>query len=813
LADEPCLGRVRPSNVGLDQEFIHLSSILDLCFITYTIDDPAEYSTAILAALSTAVQAGEHACETATLRTADEDERFVITASAEMFEHSEVVFASSPRSSLTDLPRRQQGRRRSLSPVRSTTPGETTRRSGSLPPDSALPCISPTKGTFRKYPTEDWTNNTQHSICYKKMNSRTRSASFSAVSSGVEEGKDPRRGRSTSVPLDPDHPKSHQSIMHKIDLVKPISNEALDSSTTPDLQLANTNCSRIAPLMDPDQAVTHPEQVEPIEQGVPCDIDGLSSSTEQSTCPILHTQAVTDSSQPALVPSVAIPDLQPPVTSSAIGEVTDPCLISDQPETNPDQIGVDVSVASHTISNASQADQLVTEALPNQEDREDQDEPQMALVPKRFIAETMISPLLLPSPTVTAGERLTTSTTIVASITEEGRSDSFELLHPETIDVPAIFVTSPTISPILAPSARIEVPVHHPSSCTENEEEEQETVTEQAPKFADPVSPREPSIAVNDLTRQLEDTIEPETEPQDQVGPGSEISTAAAMTPLSHIITAGGDGPQKEEENRIAILPASISTPMPSLVQGGSRATSLDPEPGIVDERPIARRRAKSLESFKSSDAAIVPVFVQPVTRPSQPPESTDEEVVAQPVVEHASVISASALTREGNRPRPRARQNKRKKTSRSQSQELRYPRKRIKLIRSASFGVDQQAPIGILASIDDMRRDVDASGTKLNLSLGLEEASVVTTPPPAESQPKVSSSAITTASERGCPEIIEDVSFEEVQAMLTVMKRGKETGTKVETVEKRESPQTPKKRPSSGLSQISVCPLPSCTL
>jgi hypothetical protein len=126
---------------------------------------------------------------------------------------------------------------------------------------------------------------------------------------------------------------------------------------------------------------------------------------------------------------------------------------------------------------------------------------------------------------------------------------------------------------------------------------------------------------------------------------------------------------------------------------------------------------------------------------------------------------------------------------------------------------VDQQAPIGILASIDDMRRDVDASGTKLNLSLGLGEASVVTTPPPAESQPKVSSSAITTASERGCPEIIEDVSFEEVQAMLTVMKRGKETGTKVETVEKRESPQTPKKRPSSGLSQISVCPLPSCTL
>ena len=38
-----------------------------LVSLTCTIDDPAEYSTAILAALSTAVQAGKHACETATL--------------------------------------------------------------------------------------------------------------------------------------------------------------------------------------------------------------------------------------------------------------------------------------------------------------------------------------------------------------------------------------------------------------------------------------------------------------------------------------------------------------------------------------------------------------------------------------------------------------------------------------------------------------------------------------------------------------------------------------------------------------------------
>lgn len=59
-------GQFRPSNVGLDQKFIHLS-ILDLCFKTHTIDDPAEYSTVILAALSIAVQAGEYACETATL--------------------------------------------------------------------------------------------------------------------------------------------------------------------------------------------------------------------------------------------------------------------------------------------------------------------------------------------------------------------------------------------------------------------------------------------------------------------------------------------------------------------------------------------------------------------------------------------------------------------------------------------------------------------------------------------------------------------------------------------------------------------------
>jgi hypothetical protein len=436
----------------------------------------------------------------------------------------------------------------------------------------------------------------------------------------------------------------------------------------------------------------------------------------------------------------------------------------------------------------------------------------MALVPERFIAENMISPLLLPSPTVKAGDHLTSSTTVVSSIPEVNRADSFELPQPETINVPAIFITSPTISPVLAPSARIEIPVHHPSTCTENQEE-QEAAIEEVPKVADPVSPREPSTVVNNLTRQLEDTVEPETEPQDQVRPGSEMSSAAAITPLSYIITAVGDGPQKEEEDRIAILPASISTLMPSLVQRRSRATSLDPEPQIVDERPITQRRAKSLESVKNSDVAICPVFVQPVTRPSQPPESTDEEVVAQPVVEHASVISASAPTREGNRPRPRARQNKRKKTSRSQSQEPRIPRKRIKLIRSASFGVDQQAPIGILASIDDMRRDVDASGTKLKLSLGLGEASVVTTPPPAESQPKVSSSAITTASEHDCSEIIEDVSFEEVQAMLTVMRRGKEKGTEVETVEKYEPPQTPKKRPSSGLSQISVCHLPSCTL
>ena len=695
--------------------------------------------------------------------------------------------------------------------MRLTTPGETTRRSGTLPPDLDIPSISAAKGTFRKYPTEDSTNNTQHSTCYKKMNSRTRSASFSAVSSGVEEEKDPRRGRSSSVPLDPDHSESHQLIMHKIDFVKDISKETLDSSATPDLQLANTNSSRIAPLADPDQAVTHPEQVEPIEQGVPYDIDALSSSTEQYTCPILHTQAVTASSQPVLVLSVADSDLQPPITPSAAGEVTDPCLFSNQPETKPDHTEGDIPVAFDTTLNASQTCQLATESLQNQENREDQDEPQMALVPERFIAETMISPLLLLSPTIKAGDRLTSSTTVVSSIPEENRSDSFELPYRETINVPTIFITSPAISPVLALTARIALPVRHPSSCTEKEEEEQETVTGQVPETADPVSLREPSIVE---TRQLEDTIEAETEPQDQVGPTSEISSAAAITPFSHIVTADGDGPQKDEEYRIAVLPAPIPTSMPSLVQGGSRATSLDPEPRIVDERPITRRRAKSLESVKSSDVAIVPVFVQPVTRPSQPPESTDEEVVAaQPVVEHAPVISASAPTREGNRPRPRARQNKRKKTSRSQSQEPRYPRKRIKLIRSASFGVDQQAPIGILASIDDMRRDVDASGTKLKLSLGLGEASVVTTPPPAESQPKVSSSAITTASERDCPEIIEDVSFEEVQAMLTVMKRGKETGTKVETVEKHEPPQTPKKRPSSGLSQISVCPLPSCTL
>jgi hypothetical protein len=812
LADEPCLGRVRPSNVGLDQEFIHLSSILDLCFITYTIDDPAEYSTAILAALSTAVQAGEHACETATLRTADENESFIITAFARMTEQSEVVFASSPKSSLTGLSSRKLDRGRSLSPVRSTGPGETTRRSGSLPPDSALPSIRAAKGTFRKYPTEDSTN-TQSSGCYKKMNSRTRSASFSAVSSGVEEEKDTRRGRSTSVPLDSDHSESHQWIMHKIDFIKHISKETLDPSATPDLQLANTNSSRIAPLADPDQAVTHPEQVEPIEQGVHYDLDALSSSTEQSTCSILHTQAVTDSSQPALVLSVSVADsdLQPPITPSAVGEVTNPCLFSNQPETKADRSEVNIPAAPDMISNALQDYQVATEVLQNQENREDQDEPQMALVPERFIAETMISPLLLPSPTVRAGDRLTGSTTMVSSILEESRSDSSELPHRETINVPAIFITSPTISPML--TARIALPVRQPSSCTEKDEEEPETVTEQVPKVANPVSPEEPSTVVKEVTRQLEDMIESETEPQDQVGPGSTISPIAAIAPLSHIVTAVSDRPQKDEEYRIAILPVSISTPMPSLVQRRSRATSIDPEHRIVDERPITRRRAKSLESVNCSDAAKVSAFVQPVMRPSLPPESTDEEVVAQPVVEHTSGISASAPTREGNRPRPRARQNKRKKTSRSQSQELRYPRKRIKLIRSASFGVDQQAPIGILASIDDMRRDVDASGTKLNLSLGLGEASVVTTPPPAQSQPKVSSSAITTASERGCPEIIEDISFEEVQAMLTVMKRGKETGTKVQTVEKPEPPQTPKKRPSSGLSQISVCPLPSCTL
>jgi hypothetical protein len=725
-----------------------------------------------------------------------------------MTEQSEVASMSSPRISLTDRPSRKQGRRRSSSPIRSTTPGETPRRSGSLPPDLALPNISAAKVTSRKFSAEIATD-TQSSGCYKKMDSRTRSASFSAVSSGVEEEKDPRRGRSTSVPLDSDHSESHQLIMHKIDLVKDISKETLHSSAMPDLQLADTNSSRIAPLADPDQAVTHPEQVEPIEQGVPYDIDALSSSTEQSTCSILHTQAVTDSSQPALVLSVSVADsdLQPPITPSAVGEVTNPCLFSNQPETKADRSEVNIPAAPDMISNALQDYQVATEVLQNQENREDQDEPQMALVPERFIAETMISPLLLPSPTVKAGDRLTKSTTMASSIPDDDRSDWFELPQPETINVPAISITSPTISPVLALTARHEVPVHHPSSCTENEEEEQETITEQAPKFADPISPREPSIVVNDRTRQLEDAIVPETEPQDQVRPGSEISSVAAITPLSCIITAVGDEPQKEEEDRIAILPASISTLMPSLVQRRSRATSLDPEPRIVDERPITRRRTKSLESVKSSDVAIVPVLIQPVRRSSQPPESTDEKVVAQPVVEHASVISASVPTREGNRPRPRARQNKRKKTSRSQSQEPRYPRKRIKLIRSASFGVDQQAPIGILASIDDMRRDVDASGTKLNLSLGLGEASVVTTPPPAESQPKVSSSAITTASERGCPEIIEDISFEEVQAMLTAMKRGKEAGTKVETVEKHEPPQTPKKRHFSGLSQISVRP------
>jgi hypothetical protein len=728
-----------------------------------------------------------------------------------MTEQSEVASMSSPRISLTDRPSRKQGRRRSSSPIRSTTPGETPRRSGSLPPDLALPNISAAKVTSRKFSAEIATD-TQSSGCYKKMDSRTRSASFSAVSSGVEEEKDPRRGRSTSVPLDSDHSESHQLIMHKIDLVKDISKETLHSSAMPDLQLADTNSSRIAPLADPDQAVTHPEQVEPIEQGVPYDIDALSSSTEQSTCSILHTQAVTDSSQPALVLSVSVADsdLQPPITPSAVGEVTNPCLFSNQPETKADRSEVNIPAAPDMISNALQDYQVATEVLQNQENREDQDEPQMALVPERFIAETMISPLLLPSPTVRAGDRLTGSTTMVSSILEESRSDSSELPHRETINVPAIFITSPTISPML--TARIALPVRQPSSCTEKDEEEPETVTEQVPKVANPVSPEEPSTVVKEVTRQLEDMIESETEPQDQVGPGSTISPIAAIAPLSHIVTAVSDRPQKDEEYRIAILPVSISTPMPSLVQRRSRATSIDPEHRIVDERPITRRRAKSLESVNCSDAAKVSAFVQPVMRPSLPPESTDEEVVAQPVVEHTSGISASAPTREGNRPRPRARQNKRKKTSRSQSQELRYPRKRIKLIRSASFGVDQQAPIGILASIDDMRRDVDASGTKLNLSLGLGEA-VVTTPPPAQSQPKVSSSAITTASERGCPEIIEDISFEEVQAMLTVMKRGKETGTKVQTVEKPEPPQTPKKRRSSGLSQISVCPLPSCTL
>lgn len=742
-------------------------------------------------------------------RTADENESFIITASARMTEQSEVASVSSPRTSLTDLPRGKQVRRKSLSPIRSATPGETARRSGSLPPDFALPSISAAKGTFRKFSAEVSTN-TQSSGRYKKMDSRTRSASFSPVSNQVEERKDPHRDRSTSVPLDPDHLKSYQLITHKIDLSEPISKETWDSSTTPDLQLYNTNSLRIASPVDPDQAVTQPEQVEPIEQDMPYDIDAPSSSMEQSSCPILHTQAVMDSRQPALVLSVADPDLQPPITPSAVGEVTEPCLFSNQPETNPDHTEGDIPVAFDTTLDASQTCQLATQSLQNQGNREDQDEPQMALVSERFIAETMISPLLLP--TVKAGDRLTSSTTMVSSIPEKDRSDWFELPHRETINVPAISITSPTISPVLAPTARIEVPVRHPSSYTENQEE-REAAIEQVPKVANPVSPREPSTVVKDVTRQLEDMIESETEPQGQVGPGSGISSTAAIKPLSYIITAVGDGPQKEEEDRIAILPASISTLMPSLVQRRSRATSLDPEPRIVDERPITRRRAKSLESVKSLDVAIVPVFVHPVTRPSQPPESTDERVVAQPVVEYASVISASAPTHEGNRPRPRARQNKRKIPSRSQSQEPRYPRKRIKLIRSASFGVDQQAPIGILASIDDMRRDVDASGTKLKLSLGLGEASVVTTPPPAESQPKVSSSAFTTASERGCPEIIEDISFEEVQAMLTVMKRGKETGTKVETVEKHEPPQTPNKRPSSGLSQISVCPLPSCTL
>lgn len=54
-----------PMSVLIKSSYCNIHS--RLVSLTCTIDDPAEYLTAILAELSSAVQAGKHACETATL--------------------------------------------------------------------------------------------------------------------------------------------------------------------------------------------------------------------------------------------------------------------------------------------------------------------------------------------------------------------------------------------------------------------------------------------------------------------------------------------------------------------------------------------------------------------------------------------------------------------------------------------------------------------------------------------------------------------------------------------------------------------------